>query len=142
MEIVIQATEAGPSGIVLGVLLGSLVVVILALFLPVVTSGDSLGVSAFLVFLGLMGALFGSFTQSQADMRAEENFALVAAEQFNIENPTPLGDDEKMGECRTGGESATSQYSWLDEDGDIVKGLIMRSPEQNGECVFTLSATS
>lgn len=64
----------------------------------------------------------------------------MAAEQLNIEHPTPLGDDEKMGECRTGGESATSHYSWINEEGDTVNGLIIRSPEQSGECVFTLTA--
>lgn len=142
MELILQATEVGHSGIALGVSLASLVVVFLGLLFLVATHGDSLSATIFLLFIGLMGALFGTLTHSQTEEQAYENFALMAAEQLNIENPTPLGDEEKIGMCHVGGGRAVSEYSWINEDGDLVRGLIMRSPEQNGECVFTLSATS
>lgn len=63
MELILQATEVGHSGIALGVSLASLVVVFLGLLFLVATHGDSLSATIFLLFIGLMGALFGSLTQ-------------------------------------------------------------------------------
>lgn len=139
MELIIQATDSGLFGLIFGAGAGF---VLFGLIFAVATDGDALPVSVAFMFLGFSGMLFALLTGSSANERAQENFTLAAAEQLNIENPTPLGDEEEIGECHMGGKSAASQYLWLNEDGEPVKGLIMRSPEQNGECVFTLSATS
>ena len=103
-------------------------VVILSLTAPAVAF---VGVSLFVYVMGIPGQ---RVSEGQANIEGRAEF------EHGITELSPL--DDPIEACVKNSDRGAKQYAWTAEDGESVLGLVTKSAETDGECVYTFTATS
>lgn len=97
--------------------------------------------------IGIGAALFVApamaFHESQAAYEEYTESVVLSIEEDNsVTELVPRGFTLNFPLCEEGSETIAAEYSWLNEDGAVINGTIMKTAEKDGACEYIMSSGS
>lgn len=100
-----------------------------------------------IAIIGVLTAFFVAPTMALHESQAayEEYTASVVLsieEDNSVTELVPRVSTLNFPLCEEGSETIAAEYSWLNEDGAVINGTIMKTAEKDGACEYIMSSGS